>query len=52
MFNKKWFLKVFFFQNPSGSDTTWIIGIPFLKNVYSIFDQGEFRVGFATLKQP
>jgi hypothetical protein len=34
----------------TGSDTTWIIGIPFLKNVYSIFDQGEFRVGFATLR--
>lgn len=36
----------------TGSDTTWIIGIPFLKNVYSIFDQDEFRVGFAALKQP
>lgn len=38
-----------FFQNPSGSDTEWHIGSAFLKNVYTIFDQGNRQVGFAEL---
>ncbi|KAB5591418.1 hypothetical protein CTheo_5135 [Ceratobasidium theobromae] len=30
-------------------DSSWIVGDIFLKHVYSIFDEGESRVGFATL---
>jgi len=28
----------------------WILGDSFMKNVYSIFDMGQNRVGFADLK--
>ncbi|CAB4380308.1 unnamed protein product [Rhizophagus irregularis] len=33
----------------TGSDTEWHIGSAFLKNVYTIFDQGNRQVGFAQL---
>lgn len=33
----------------TGSDTEWYIGSAFLKNVYTIFDQGNRQVGFAQL---
>ena len=28
----------------------WLVGHPFLKNVYSVFDMGKQQLGFATLK--
>ncbi|KAF0532747.1 acid protease [Gigaspora margarita] len=34
----------------TGSETKWIIGSAFLKNVYTIFDQGNRQVGFAQLR--
>uniref|UniRef100_A0A1D1ZJ02 Aspartic protease n=1 Tax=Anthurium amnicola TaxID=1678845 RepID=A0A1D1ZJ02_9ARAE len=33
----------------TGSDTEWHIGSAFLRNVYTIFDQGNRQVGFAQL---
>ncbi|RIB01094.1 aspartic peptidase domain-containing protein, partial [Gigaspora rosea] len=33
----------------TGADTNWLIGCTFLKNVYTIFDQGNLQVGFAQL---
>ncbi|GBB89539.1 hypothetical protein RclHR1_16250001 [Rhizophagus clarus] len=36
-------------DDDTGSDTEWVIGDTFLKNVYSIFDQGKLQVGFGKL---
>ncbi|CAG8505286.1 5952_t:CDS:2 [Ambispora leptoticha] len=33
----------------TGSDTEWVVGAAFLKNVYSVFDQGNLQVGFGQL---
>ncbi|RIB27007.1 aspartic peptidase domain-containing protein [Gigaspora rosea] len=33
----------------TGSDTEWHIGSAFLRNVYTVFDQGNRQVGFAQL---
>lgn len=46
----KMILIIYFFQTLLGPETNWVVGIPFLKNVYSVFDQGDMRVGFAKLK--
>jgi len=27
----------------------WVIGVPFMKNVYTVFDKGRYSVGFASL---
>lgn len=34
-------------RRPFGPDTQWLVGDVFLKNVYSVFDYDEKRVGFA-----
>ncbi|CAG8471778.1 6016_t:CDS:2 [Gigaspora margarita] len=37
------------YGNIIGSNTKWIIGSAFLKNVYTMFDQGNRQVGFAEI---
>jgi len=33
-----------------GSNSFWIMGIPFFQNYYSVFDMANMRVGFAESK--
>jgi Eukaryotic aspartyl protease len=40
---------VYTFFSPSSS-VLWVVGGAFLQNVYTVFDLGQTRVGFATLK--
>jgi hypothetical protein len=45
----KMIFKVYFFHFFLAPDNEWVLGIPFLKNVYSVFDLGEIQVGLGQL---
>jgi hypothetical protein len=36
----------------SVASTTWVLGIPFMLNYYTIFDYANSKIGFAKVKVP